>query len=123
MAAASSSANYYQIGGRIHVAMILITIFLLISLPSKPVGLGFPSYESSENEKEKLVGSRPPGCINKCLNCKPCMATLVVQPHQRQWNNNNKRFYKTTSSSPREEGDTYYLLSWKCKCGSKLFQP
>ncbi|KAK3212109.1 hypothetical protein Dsin_016815 [Dipteronia sinensis] len=122
----SSSANY-QCGG-LRVAMILI-MFLLISLPSKTVGLGFSSYNhdhdesSSLKEKEKVVGSRPPGCINKCLNCNPCMATLVIQPHQWKWNNKFRRFFKTTSQDDEEGDSSYYLLSWKCKCNNKLFQP
>ncbi|KAI9192470.1 hypothetical protein LWI28_023306 [Acer negundo] len=127
---ASSSSNY-QSGG-LPVAMILIIMLLLISLiPSKTVGLGFPSYKKDREctsvqlkEKEKVVGSRPPGCSNKCLTCRPCMATLVIQPHQWKWNNIFKRFFKTTSHDDEEAGDSsYYLLSWKCKCNNKLFQP
>ncbi|KAI4344138.1 hypothetical protein L6164_011404 [Bauhinia variegata] len=63
--------------------------------------------------KELVLGSRPPRCLNKCLNCRPCMATLVISPHQR---NGHK-----ASSVQRDE--SYYLLSWKCKCGNKFFQP
>ncbi|KAK2660471.1 hypothetical protein Ddye_007004 [Dipteronia dyeriana] len=93
-------------------------------------GLGFPIYKEDHGsnsvqlkEKEKAVGSRPPGCINKCLNCRPCMATLVIQPHQWRWNNKFKRFFKTTSHHDEEGGSSYYLLSWKCKCNNKLFKP
>ncbi|GFQ04599.1 epidermal patterning factor-like protein 8 [Phtheirospermum japonicum] len=57
-----------------------------------------------------ILGSRPPGCVNKCLNCRPCKATLVIPPHK-------------SSSHDREDDDTYYLLSWKCRCGNKLYQP
>ncbi|KAK1550331.1 hypothetical protein Q3G72_017379 [Acer saccharum] len=128
--ASSSSANYRS-GGHHNVAMILIIMFLLIPLiPSRTVGLGFPSYKKDHEsnsvqlkEKEKAVGSRPPGCINKCLNCRPCMATLVIQPHQWKWNNKFKRFFKTTSHDDKEGDSSYYLLSWKCKCNNKLFQP
>ncbi|XWS70429.1 hypothetical protein CRYUN_Cryun03dG0047500 [Craigia yunnanensis] len=87
-------------------------IYLVLTLA---VGLGFPSYKTaSVNEREKLqVGSRPPACLNKCSSCRPCMATLVIQPPER------KR-YRT---SRRDGGDIYYLLSWKCKCGNKLYRP
>ncbi|XVE97425.1 hypothetical protein REPUB_Repub03eG0018300 [Reevesia pubescens] len=89
---------------KLKIAAILISF--IVFLPSKPVGLGIPSYKtSSVIEREKLqVGSRPPACINKCSSCRPCMATLVIQPRER------KR-YKT---SRNDEGDVYYLLSWKC---------
>ncbi|CAL0330497.1 unnamed protein product [Lupinus luteus] len=69
-------------------------------------------------KQNKLVlGSRPPRCVNKCLNCKPCMATLVISPHHK-----DVHIHKaTTKKAQRDEG--YYLLSWKCKCGNKFFQP
>ncbi|KAK6912212.1 hypothetical protein RJ641_024305 [Dillenia turbinata] len=51
-----------------------------------------------------VLGSRPPGCVNKCLNCSPCMATPVVPPHPRG----------IFRSSSYGEDDGYYLLSWKC---------
>ena len=77
--------------------------------------VGFPCYKTgSVNEREKLqMGSRPPACLNKCSSCRPCMATLVIQPPER------KR-YRT---SRHDEGDIYYLLSWKCKYGNKLYRP
>lgn len=58
------------------------------------------------------LGSRPPGCFHKCLGCNPCKATLVITPH-----------LKASSSSFQQKDEGYYLLSWKCKCGNKLFQP
>ena len=62
------------------------------------------------------LGSRPPGCVNKCMNCRPCMATLVIPPHDHR----NKGLRE---SSSHQEDDTYYLLYWKCRCGNKLYQP
>ncbi|CAI9113988.1 OLC1v1037448C1 [Oldenlandia corymbosa var. corymbosa] len=62
------------------------------------------------------LGSRPPGCVNKCMNCRPCRATLVIPPHH------NKPFTTAKPAAHREDG-SYYLLSWKCRCGNKLFQP
>ncbi|XWS72669.1 hypothetical protein CRYUN_Cryun02cG0060300 [Craigia yunnanensis] len=59
------------------------------------------------------MGSRPPACLNKCSSCRPCMASLVIQPPEQ------KR-YRT---SRHDEGYIYYLLSWKCKCGNKLYRP
>ncbi|KAL4388510.1 hypothetical protein GQ457_09G008090 [Hibiscus cannabinus] len=67
-------------------------------------------------QSEMVLGSKPPGCVNKCLSCRPCMATLVIPSHK--WKNN---FRKVTYSG--DEDDSYYPLAWKCKCGDKLFQP
>ncbi|KAL8223671.1 hypothetical protein R6Q57_019146 [Mikania cordata] len=66
-------------------------------------------------QKNKILGSRPPGCVNKCMKCSPCRATLVIPPHHKMVDCRDQ-------SSHGEDG-CYYLLSWKCKCGDKLFQP
>lgn len=63
-----------------------------------------------------VLGSRPPECVNKCLNCRPCVATLVVPPHP-------VNRIKAKSSSSKGDDENYYLLSWRCKCGNKLFHP
>lgn len=63
----------------------------------------------------KEIGSRPPACVNKCMKCRPCMATLVIPNHQKR-----KGAFKLAS---HEDDDTYYLLTWKCRCGNKMFQP
>ncbi|KAH9760662.1 EIN3-binding F-box protein 1 [Citrus sinensis] len=96
----------------VKVAVILVS--LLTSLTSKPV--------YGVTGREKLVGSRPPGCVNKCLSCKPCTATLVIQHrhHHEQWTSSSRH---DRDEEGLGEGDGYYLQSWKCKCGNKLYQP
>ncbi|XP_028767313.1 EPIDERMAL PATTERNING FACTOR-like protein 8 [Neltuma alba] len=69
-------------------------------------------------ESKKVIGSRPPACVNKCNKCRPCMATLVVPRHQR-----TKKKGFSLQVVPPGDDDPYYLLSWKCTCGHKLFQP
>ncbi|KAG5618619.1 hypothetical protein H5410_018443 [Solanum commersonii] len=78
-----------------------LTLALLLSLafhPSQSVNIG-----------RQMIGSRPPGCVNKCMNCEPCKASLVTQ--------------KNRDASKRDADDNYYLLSWKCTCRDHLFQP
>ena len=72
--------------------------------------------DSSEGveESKAVIGSKPPACVDKCMNCRPCMATVVVPNHKR------KGFFKVSS---HDKDDSYYLLSWKCRCGNKLFHP
>ncbi|KAF5190852.1 hypothetical protein FRX31_019557 [Thalictrum thalictroides] len=88
--------------------VVAILIFCLTFLPLKTVGLMFSSNGEALEQKKMVLGSRPPLCINKCFNCRPCRATLVIPPHKT-------RFQK--------EDDTYYLLTWKCRCGNKIYQP
>ncbi|RWW27981.1 hypothetical protein GW17_00007558 [Ensete ventricosum] len=76
---------------------------------------GLASFESSTGSlllKRKVLGSRPPSCMNKCSSCSPCMATLVAFPRERSF-----------SALGHEEDDGYYLLAWKCQCDNKLYQP
>ncbi|EOY29482.1 Uncharacterized protein TCM_037000 [Theobroma cacao] len=107
----AAPSSYYQ--NELKLAAILI--FYVAFLPSESAALGFPSYKTGGvHEREKLqVGSRPPACLNKCSSCRPCMATLVIQPPQR----------KTYTTSRPDNHDIYYLLSWRCKCGNKLYRP
>ncbi|KAK4604422.1 hypothetical protein RGQ29_012788 [Quercus rubra] len=98
----------------LRVAVIAILFFSLAFFPSKSDGSMLLRDSDHEGVKQmKLVlGSTPPRCVNKCLSCKPCSAALVTSPHHR------KEFQ---ASFQRDE--SYYLLSWKCKCKGKYFQP
>ncbi|XVF74734.1 hypothetical protein PTKIN_Ptkin13bG0135700 [Pterospermum kingtungense] len=102
--------------GLIVAVLTVVAIFFITFLPpSSSVGaLNSDHGESSLQQSNTVLGSKPPGCVNKCLSCRPCMATLVIPSHR--WKN-----FKATYHG--DEGDNYYLLSWKCKCGDKLFQP
>ncbi|KAG5242818.1 EPIDERMAL PATTERNING FACTOR protein [Salix suchowensis] len=83
--------------------VIIVTLFFFLAFPppiSEEVGM--------------VLGSRPPQCVNRCFHCKPCMAALVTPLH-------HKSVVRGPSSS--REDESYYLLSWRCKCGDKYFQP
>ncbi|TYG49358.1 hypothetical protein ES288_D10G088000v1 [Gossypium darwinii] len=99
------------------IALTLAFIFFITFLI--PSGFAVGAVESGDSERwlqqsKMVLGSRPPRCVNKCLSCRPCMAALVIPSHQ--WNK-----FKATNHGDGD--DNYYLLSWKCKCGDKLFQP
>ncbi|KAG6425332.1 hypothetical protein SASPL_115762 [Salvia splendens] len=92
----------------------LTTIFLISSI-SGGIKASSSSFKDEEELRKMVLGSRPPACVNKCMSCRPCQATLVIPPHQtKKWG---------VSISSHREDDTYYLLSWKCMCGNKLYQP
>ncbi|XP_034696730.1 EPIDERMAL PATTERNING FACTOR-like protein 8 [Vitis riparia] len=112
MLMASSTTHPHGLKAAV-IAVILIS-FLTSLLPFKSAGSEVSSYSESLQQRKKMVlGSKPPRCVNKCLNCRPCMATLVIPPRQK----------KVVGASSHGEDDNYYLLSWKCRCGDKLFQP
>ncbi|KAL8464686.1 hypothetical protein ACS0TY_034262 [Phlomoides rotata] len=95
-------------------AIFLSSLTLLPSISGEFEG----SSSRYDDELRKMVlGSRPPGCVNKCMSCRPCEATLVIPPHQ-----NRIKWVEYEKSSHRE-ADSYYLLSWKCRCGNKLYIP
>ncbi|XP_042055926.1 EPIDERMAL PATTERNING FACTOR-like protein 6 [Salvia splendens] len=99
------STNHHHL---IFLTLALTSIIFLFSLPPS-------SGASREEELRKMVlRSRPPACVNRCMSCRPCEATLVIPPHQRA----------SYGASYHRGGDnSYYLLSWKCRCGNKLYQP
>nr|XP_043618491.1 EPIDERMAL PATTERNING FACTOR-like protein 8 [Erigeron canadensis] len=101
--------TYLLLSFRVVVTAALILIF------STVVSHSIPGYDGDQGvrQNKRVIGSRPPGCVNKCVNCRPCQATLVIPPHPKMIN------YRAQSHWE----DNYYLLSWKCKCGDKLFQP
>lgn len=76
------------------------------------VGLAVSSVNGDLKEKKTVLGSKPPQCVNRCFGCRPCRATLVIPPH-----------HKGGLRESSEEDESYYLLSWRCKCGNKLFHP
>nr|GEV74785.1 epidermal patterning factor-like protein 8 [Tanacetum cinerariifolium] len=103
--------NAYVSRSVIWMLITAIVLFFLTFSPSTAVNEGVSSIQI----RKKILGSRPPGCIHKCMNCNPCRATLVIPPHHKRIT------YREQSSHGQD--DCYYLLSWKCKCGDRLFQP
>ncbi|XP_026429844.1 EPIDERMAL PATTERNING FACTOR-like protein 2 [Papaver somniferum] len=115
-------------GNRLTAVSVAIIIFVL-SLPlSKLNGLApYPCSGVTEVEERKLMilGSRPPQCVNKCFSCRPCTATLVIPPHHSESKSIRSNLVASSPSSllAKQDDDTYYLLSWKCRCGNKIYHP
>ncbi|XP_076884479.1 EPIDERMAL PATTERNING FACTOR-like protein 8 [Bidens hawaiensis] len=103
-------ARTYLLGIKLLTFTAIFLLFLTVSHAISGVN---DEGVTSVGKNKKILGSRPPRCVNKCVNCRPCEATLVIPPH-----------YKTVRYRDQSHwDDNYYLLSWKCKCGDKLFQP
>ncbi|MFS7971110.1 putative EPIDERMAL PATTERNING FACTOR-like protein [Helianthus anomalus] len=92
---------------------VITAILLLFFTVSHSISGYDDRVVASVRQNNKILGSRPPRCVHKCVNCRPCEATLVIPPHYKTIRYRDQSHYE----------DNYYLLSWKCKCGDKLFQP
>ncbi|XP_073036404.1 EPIDERMAL PATTERNING FACTOR-like protein 8 [Primulina eburnea] len=116
------STNYHL---SLSFAALAIFFFSLTLLPSKSGGMDHTSSINIDEQLKKMIlGSRPPACsVDKCMNCRPCEATLVIPPHRNNDNKKNKNIERAYEKSSRREDDSYYLLSWKCRCGDKFYQP
>ncbi|KAL8250196.1 hypothetical protein R6Q59_033889 [Mikania micrantha] len=93
-------------------AVVTVILLLFLTVSHSISGYGDEGV-TGFGQNKKILGSRPPGCVNKCVNCRPCEATLVIPPHCKTIHYRDQSHWE----------DNYYLLSWKCKCGDKLFQP
>uniref|UniRef100_M1D1V0 Epidermal patterning factor-like protein n=1 Tax=Solanum tuberosum TaxID=4113 RepID=M1D1V0_SOLTU len=99
----ASSINIYSNG--LIIVMLIYSFTFLASISGR--------IEERKQMRMVMLGSSPPKCVNRCKGCRPCIATLVIPPHT------NKGLKTITS----REDEGYYLLSWKCKCGTKYFHP
>ncbi|KAL3840975.1 hypothetical protein ACJIZ3_025566 [Penstemon smallii] len=75
--ALSIARNYHLC---LSFSVMAIIFFSLTFLPPHESGGGIESSSSSSSNGEELrkmvLGSRPPACLNKCMSCRPCDATL-----------------------------------------------
>ncbi|KAK4267545.1 hypothetical protein QN277_024314 [Acacia crassicarpa] len=119
MASPCRTRTYLLHGVQVSVTLLFVFFLTVLLLPTKSGS----TERDIEEENKKVIGSKPPSCVNKCLKCRPCLATLVTPDHhQRKKNSDNKKgLFKVWSRG--EDDDPYYLLSWKCTCKDKLFQP
>lgn len=81
-------------------------------------------YHKNGNAKlivglRKRIGSRPPLCKDKCNTCFPCEAVQVPSPIASKSSSLN---YKTSSLAHLDYSN-YQPEGWKCKCGTRIFNP
>ncbi|KAK6783850.1 hypothetical protein RDI58_017304 [Solanum bulbocastanum] len=99
----ASTINIYSKG--LIIVMLIYSFTFLASISGRS--------EERKQMRMGMLGSSPPKCVNRCKGCRPCIATLVIPPH-------TNKGLKTIIS---REDEGYFLLSWKCKCGTKYYHP
>ncbi|KAJ0007364.1 hypothetical protein Pint_30115 [Pistacia integerrima] len=115
------SRKNYPLGSEAAVLTVAFIFLLITFLSLKSVSAvsgEVPDDEKSLSEIKKRLGSRPPTCVHKCSNCRPCSATLVVSHDDKKGRQRSAK-----SDHDLEDDESYYLQTWKCKCGNKLFEP
>ncbi|MFS7890321.1 putative EPIDERMAL PATTERNING FACTOR-like protein [Helianthus anomalus] len=93
--------------------------YLTILLLSLTVSNSISGYEdegvASVQQNKRILESSPPSCVNRCENCMPCEATLVIPSDPKLIDYKDQSLWEVNYS--------YYPLVWKCKCGDKLYEP
>ncbi|XP_073128217.1 EPIDERMAL PATTERNING FACTOR-like protein 2 [Henckelia pumila] len=85
--------------------------------------------ETLNEEKAILraqIGSRPPRCERRCVSCGHCEAIQVPTNPQTRNGINNVSATAVLAKAAYVRGDdtsNYKPMSWKCKCGSLIFNP
>ncbi|KAF8050137.1 hypothetical protein N665_2038s0010 [Sinapis alba] len=84
-------------------AFFIVNIFS--SLLSPHCMSGAP--DNQLKRKEAVIGSEPPACGNKCLNCTPCLPYL----------------FDIHGVHGDDDPEPYYPVRWMCRCREKIFGP
>ncbi|KAJ4909037.1 EPIDERMAL PATTERNING FACTOR-like protein 8 [Raphanus sativus] len=89
-------------------AFLIVNILSsLVSPHSMSVQAG--AHDQQLKRKKSVIGSKPPACGNKCLNCKPCLPYLF-DIHGAHDDDDDDR-------------EPYYPVRWMCRCREKIFGP
>ncbi|KAK7406407.1 hypothetical protein VNO78_08031 [Psophocarpus tetragonolobus] len=83
-------------------------------------------YQTVHDNKATMrapIGSRPPRCERRCRSCGHCEAIQVPTNPQEQNGNINSSTVSTIDFSMGKDGSNYKPMSWKCKCGKRIFNP
>lgn len=105
----------------VFVEMLFLLFFILRNFVSLQKGI----EEEKVTVARNLIGSRPPKCEKKCRSCERCEAIQVpVTKVQAQGRKKSHHFSAVSYVNVRgDDISNYKPMSWKCKCGSLIFDP
>ncbi|KAL2522442.1 EPIDERMAL PATTERNING FACTOR-like protein 2 [Forsythia ovata] len=86
------------------------------------------NYTNTRVNEEKAIlrgqiGSRPPRCERRCSSCAHCEAIQVPTNPQTRSGIKNSTTASTIAYARTDDHSNYKPMSWKCKCGSLIFNP
>nr|DAD41090.1 TPA_asm: hypothetical protein HUJ06_015413 [Nelumbo nucifera] len=113
---------------------VILTVLHLLNSPASCVDPQRPPSVSLEvkgliTEEKTRLGSTPPTCHNKCNECHPCIAVQVpTLPERNRYppsfgRTNPMGYLESSPSAGGRKFANYKPLCWKCRCGSRLFNP
>ncbi|KAL1199346.1 EPIDERMAL PATTERNING FACTOR-like protein 8 [Cardamine amara subsp. amara] len=100
-----SSRKYNRCG--FGAALFIVNIFF--SLLSLHYISG--AHNDQQKRRELVLGSEPPLCASKCLNCKPCI------PYLFDIHGNDD------DDDDDDDSEPYYPVRWMCRCRHRVFEP
>ncbi|KAI0527179.1 hypothetical protein KFK09_002778 [Dendrobium nobile] len=112
----------------------LLFISILILLPASTQESVFTNQgrsleihkELSKEERSEgmlpvnsMIGSRPPRCERRCPACSHCEPVQVPATSQQR----SASVHSFMINNAKDDDSNYKPMSWKCKCGSLIFNP
>ncbi|KAJ9562380.1 hypothetical protein OSB04_007540 [Centaurea solstitialis] len=128
-----SSKNLHFLHHFAIISLLFLSIPSTTQLRSVAQGRMMVKQATHSQVEEKMIlrgqiGSRPPRCERRCGSCGHCEAIQVPTTPQTK-NHHEVKITPTTKGSVTiayARGDyssNYKPMSWKCKCGSFIFNP
>ncbi|KAK9054162.1 hypothetical protein SSX86_025239 [Deinandra increscens subsp. villosa] len=125
--------KYHKLLHHLSISILFILIPFTTQLRSFPQGRMMVKQPATNSQVElwktmlgRQIGSRPPRCERRCGSCGHCEAIQVPTSPQIKTAINEVKNPKVGATDAYVRGDyssNYKPLSWKCKCGSFIFNP
>ncbi|XP_022979085.1 EPIDERMAL PATTERNING FACTOR-like protein 2 [Cucurbita maxima] len=107
------------------VSFLCLLILASTQMKIKAEGRSISMRTKTVNEDKEIlrgqIGSKPPKCERRCSWCGHCEAIQV--PANPQKSATKKSSAVKNIVYARDEASNYKPMSWKCKCGSLIFNP
>ncbi|CAN0921966.1 EPIDERMAL PATTERNING FACTOR-like protein 2 [Linum grandiflorum] len=117
---------------RFSFLFLLLSSFTLLTCQTRAVTKLLEAPQKGVGEmmvrRSGTIGSRPPKCDDvRCHSCGQCVAVQVPVTVQAQISNRLTHDVGSVPTSAYNRGgedfSNYKPMSWKCKCGSFIFNP